>query len=133
MLELLHQVPLFAWLPEEGAETLSACFDLCVEELKAGETRTTENRIGCLLRGTADFCSGETPRALHPGEVFTLDRDNGGGGLCRGLVPPGLGPPCLLPGLLVPRPAHSGDRPQFERINERGRPKRDGLLICGIG
>lgn len=22
MLELLHQAPLFAWLPEEGAETL---------------------------------------------------------------------------------------------------------------
>ena len=46
MLELLRQAPLFAWLPEEGAETLSACFDLCVEELKAGDVRPTDGRIG---------------------------------------------------------------------------------------
>ena len=61
MLELLHQVPLFSWLPEEGAETLSNCFDLCVEELNAGETRGTEGRIGCLLRGSADFRTAASP------------------------------------------------------------------------
>ena len=75
MLELLHQVSLFAWLPEEGAETLSNCFDLCVEELNAGETRTTEGRIGCLLRGGADFRTDNDTRTLAPGDVFALDRD----------------------------------------------------------
>ena len=75
MLELLHQVPLFSWLPEEGAETLSNCFDLCVEELNAGETRTTEGRIGCLLRGGADFRTDDGTRTLAPGDVFALERD----------------------------------------------------------
>lgn len=75
MLELLHQVPLFAWLPEEGAETLSACFDLCVEELKAGETGSTDGRIGCLLRGSADFRADAGGRTLAPGDVFALNRD----------------------------------------------------------
>ena len=75
MLELLHQVSLFAWLPEEGAETLSNCFDLCVEELNAGETRATEGRIGCLLRGGADFRTDDGTRTLAPGDVFALDRD----------------------------------------------------------
>ena len=75
MLELMHQVPLFAWLPEEGAETLSNCFDLCVEELNAGETRATEGRIGCLLRGGADFRTDDGTRTLAPGDVFALNRD----------------------------------------------------------
>ena len=75
MLELLHQVPLFAWLPAEGAETLSNCFDLCVEELNAGETRSTEGRIGCLLRGSADFRADAGTRTLTLGDVFALDRD----------------------------------------------------------
>ena len=75
MLELLHQVPLFAWLPEEGAETLSNCFDLCVEELNAGETRATEGRIGGLLRGGADFRTDDGTRTLAPGDVFALNRD----------------------------------------------------------
>ena len=71
----MHQVPLFAWLPEEGAETLSNCFDLCVEELNAGETRATEGRIGCLLRGGADFRTDDGTRTLAPGDVFALERD----------------------------------------------------------
>ena len=75
MLELLHQVSLFAWLPEEGAETLSNCFDLCVEELNAGETCSTDGRIGCLLRGGADFRTDDGTRTLAPGDVFALDRD----------------------------------------------------------
>ena len=75
MLKLLHQVPLFAWLPEEGAETLSACFDLSAEELKAGETRSVDGRIGCLLRGSADFRADAGTRTLAPGDVFALDRD----------------------------------------------------------
>ena len=75
MLELLHQVPLFVWMPEEGQETLSNCFDLCVEELKAGETRSTEESIGCLLRGKADFRTDDGSRTLAPGDVFALDRD----------------------------------------------------------
>ena len=75
MLELLRQVPLFAWMPEEGADTLSACFDLCVEELSAGETRFADGRVGCLLRGTASFQTCDGARPLRPGEVFALDRD----------------------------------------------------------
>ena len=75
MLELLRQAPLFAWLTEEGAETLAACFDLCVEELNTGETRATEGRIGCLLRGSADFRADTGTHILAPGDVFALDRD----------------------------------------------------------
>ena len=75
MLELLRQAPLFAWLTEEGAETLAACFDLCVEELNTGETRATEGRIGCLLRGSADFQADAGARTLAPGDVFALNRD----------------------------------------------------------
>ena len=62
MLELLHQVPLFSWLPEEGAETLSNCFDLCVEELNGGETRATEGRIGCLLHNGSYIIVGTSLR-----------------------------------------------------------------------
>ena len=75
MLELLHQVPLFSWLPAEGAETLSHCFDLCVEELSAGATRATEGRIGCLLRGGADCRTDDGTRTVAPGDVFALNRD----------------------------------------------------------
>ena len=75
MLELLHQVPLFAWLPEEGVETLSNCFDLCVEELNAGETRSADGHIGCLLQGTAVFQAGGTAQSLVPGELFALNWD----------------------------------------------------------
>lgn len=75
MLELLYEAPLFAWLPAEGAETLSACFDLCVEELEPGESRPAGGRVGCLLRGGAVFQTGGDARALEPGRVFALDRD----------------------------------------------------------
>ena len=75
MLELLHPLPLYIWMPEEGQAPLSNCFDLCVEELKAGETRSTEERIGCLLRGKADFRTDDGSRTLAPGDVFALDRD----------------------------------------------------------
>ncbi len=74
MLELLRQVPLFTWLTEEGADTLSACFDLCVEELRPGDTRSADGRIGCLLRGSASFQTDGAVRALRPGEVFALGR-----------------------------------------------------------
>ena len=74
MLELLHQVPLFAWLPEEGAETLSACFDLCVEELRPGDTRSADGRIGCILRGSAVFRRDGTEQTLLTGELFALSR-----------------------------------------------------------
>lgn len=74
MLELLHQVPLFAWLPEEGAETLSACFDLCVEELRPGDTRSADRRIGCILRGSAAFQTGDAVQTLSPGKLFALSR-----------------------------------------------------------
>ena len=41
----------FSWLPEEGLETLGACFDLTEEHIPAGETRNSAGRIGCLLSG----------------------------------------------------------------------------------
>lgn len=41
----------FSWLPEEGLETLGACFDLTEERIPAGETRSSDGRIGCLLSG----------------------------------------------------------------------------------
>lgn len=52
----------FSWLPEEGLETLGACFDLTEEHIPAGETRNSEGRIGCLLsgRGRLRTESGET-------------------------------------------------------------------------
>ena len=42
----------FSWLPEEGLETLGACFDLTEEHIAAGETRESAGRIGCLLSGS---------------------------------------------------------------------------------
>lgn len=42
---------IFSWLPEDGLETLGACFDLTVEQLKAGETRDSAGRVAYLLRG----------------------------------------------------------------------------------
>ena len=52
----------FSWLPEEGLETLGACFDLTEERIPAGESRDSEGRIGCLLsgRGRLRTESGET-------------------------------------------------------------------------
>ena len=58
-----------------GAETLSACFDLCVKELKAGDARPSNGRIGCLLRGNADFRTEAGSRTLAAGNVFALSRD----------------------------------------------------------
>ena len=52
----------FSWLPEEGLETLGACFDLTEEHIPAGESRDSEGRIGCLLsgRGRLRAENGET-------------------------------------------------------------------------
>ena len=52
----------FSWLPEEGLETLGACFDLTEERIPAGETRNSRGRIGCLLsgRGRLRAENGET-------------------------------------------------------------------------
>ena len=52
----------FSWLPEEGLETLGACFDLTEERIPVGETRNSGGRIGCLLsgRGRLRTESGET-------------------------------------------------------------------------
>lgn len=52
----------FSWLPEEGLETLGACFDLTEERIPAGEIRNSGGRIGCLLsgRGRLRTESGET-------------------------------------------------------------------------
>lgn len=47
----------FSWLPEEGLETLGACFDLTVEQLRPGESRASAGRGGCLLRGRGK-CNG---------------------------------------------------------------------------
>ena len=55
----------FSWLPEEGLETLGACFDLTEERILAGETRSSDGRIGCLLsgRGRLRTKRGETALA----------------------------------------------------------------------
>ena len=52
----------FSWLPEEGLETLGACFDLTEERIPAGETRNSRGRIGGLLsgRGRLRAENGET-------------------------------------------------------------------------
>lgn len=44
---------IFSWLPDEGLETLGACFNLTVEPLKAGEPRHSAGRVAYLLRGKA--------------------------------------------------------------------------------
>lgn len=46
-----HEI--FSWLPDEGLETLGACFNLTVEPLKEGETRHSAGRVAYLLRGKA--------------------------------------------------------------------------------
>ena len=55
----------FSWLPEEVLETLGACFDLTEERILAGETRSSDGRIGCLLsgRGRLRTKRGETALA----------------------------------------------------------------------
>lgn len=75
-LELMRRVPLLDWLTEEGAETLSSCFDLTVEELPPGQSFPTAGRIGCLLRGEAVFHRKGEARSLALGDVFALGRDN---------------------------------------------------------
>ena len=95
MLELMHQVPLFAWLPEEGAETLSNCFDLCVEELNAGETRATEGPYRLPAPGRRGLPDGRWHPYLgaggcvrpRTGQKPAPRRPGGGRGLYRGLVP----------------------------------------------
>ena len=44
---------IFSWLPDEGLETLGACFNQTVEPLKAGETRHSAGRVAYLLSGKA--------------------------------------------------------------------------------
>ena len=46
-----NETEAFSWLPEEGLETLGACFDLTEEHIPAGASRDSEGRIGCLLSG----------------------------------------------------------------------------------
>lgn len=77
MLEPLHRVPLFAWLPKEGAEALSDCFDLRVEEPPAGETLPTGGQIGCLLRGEASFQWDGGERTLSEGSCLPWGRTAG--------------------------------------------------------
>lgn len=79
MLELLHQVPLFAWLPEEAPEILNGCFDLETEKLETGETRRTDGRAGCLLSGSAVFQpEGTASDTLSAGSLFAIRRDGQG-------------------------------------------------------
>ena len=82
-LELLRSVPLFSWLPERGPEVMDACFDLETEDLTAGESRLTDGRVGCLLRGSARFETGEDRFALRTGELLGLTADKQ---LCAGTV-----------------------------------------------
>lgn len=74
-LELLRSVPLFSWLPERGPEVMDACFDMETEHLAAGESRRTDGRVGCLLRGSARFESGADRMELCPGDLLGLTRD----------------------------------------------------------
>lgn len=46
-----------------------------MEELNAGETRPTDGRIGCLLRGNAEFRADDGTRTSARGDVFALDRN----------------------------------------------------------
>lgn len=54
----------FDWLPEEGLETLGACFDLTEEHIPAGEVRRSGGRIGCLLKGRGRLRTGRGEREL---------------------------------------------------------------------
>lgn len=74
MLEKLHQAGVFAWLTQEGADTLANCFDLRVEELTSGAKYPVGQMIGCLLEGEAVFSSGGERRVLQSGELFGLNR-----------------------------------------------------------
>lgn len=50
--ELYSRGEIFSWLPDEGLETLGACFDLTTEHLEKGEPRDSAGRVAYLLRGT---------------------------------------------------------------------------------
>ena len=61
----------FSWLPEDGLETLGACFDLTTEYLKKGEIRIGTNRVAYLLRGTILTNQKEIPAGTLLGIAVT--------------------------------------------------------------
>ena len=69
-LELVKQDEAFSWLPEEGLETLGACFDLAVEQLRPGETRNSAGRGGYLLRGKGMQQNGS--RSIQQGSLLGI-------------------------------------------------------------
>ena len=72
--EMLHQQPLFSWLPEEGFKTFASCFDMEAEELPAGGAQESRGRIGYLLSGSLRLESGSSGDAgvIGPGTVFGI-------------------------------------------------------------
>lgn len=76
-MEKLRAQPLFSWLPEEGVETFSACFDLEAEEIPAGESRNSGARIGYLLEGEAEL---EPAGTAAPGTLLGAMPAGGGTG-----------------------------------------------------
>ena len=58
--ELWKQNEIFSWLPEEGLETLGACFNLETEHLAQGEVRESGGRVAYLLRGRAQTAADKS-------------------------------------------------------------------------
>ena len=51
--DLRKQHKAFSWLPDDGLETLGACFNLETEHLYPGDMRDSCGRVACLLQGRA--------------------------------------------------------------------------------
>ena len=71
-LELVKQDEVFSWLPEEGLETLGACFDLTVEHLAPGEMRNSAGRGGYLLHGGGVLKQESGSKVLRPGSLLGI-------------------------------------------------------------
>ena len=56
--DLRTQHEAFSWLPDEGLETLGACFHLETEHLEPGDKRDSRGRVAWLLQGRARTADG---------------------------------------------------------------------------
>lgn len=66
----LQQEPLWTWISPEGLKTFASCFDLCGEQVPAGEYRQGNGRIGYLLDGSGRAKTEEGEKVVSSGMLF---------------------------------------------------------------
>jgi hypothetical protein len=70
--ELIKQDARLFWLPPEGLEILSRCFELETEVLESSEVRVTAGRIGYLLEGEASWQADCGAERVQAGNVIGI-------------------------------------------------------------